>query len=1099
MADRVKIIDAEIKATQRLASVQKELDEAREKGDTAAITRLEKLENKISAFIKKADGIKNSVNEIDSLSSSISLSTRSSDSLSSALTGVLRQVKALSRVQIDISSNETEAQFIENITDAAKEILNAQSNMLSLTDATAQEQAEAKAELDFYSAAFSSYVKDNKELLKTNSQINSLVQDLSTNINKASTALNSTIGLTEAELVAYKDLTAEADAFGARLKGIAAMIGASLKKPMVLAGLAVVGVGKALGKWGESVRSFGGYVDSAQISTFLLGAAFDDAEDVAKGLAEEMGGLKDVTLATQLNTNLMALNMGISGKEAAQVVGSFARLNNMSAETAADMAATTKSMAKAAGVPVDAVMKDVAANSEAFAEYGKDGGTNIAKAAVSAAKLGVSMSALTKVTDSLLDFETSINNEMELGAMLGKNINLDRARALAYEGNIGGAVKETLASLGGIEEFNKMDIFQKRKAAELLGLSVDEFQKMAANSEKLNDDGTIQLSTFDTLLESATAIATGPLASMVSTLGTGITLAGQLGTGFQAIGGPLKNMAGSVWDWVSGLIKGKAVQATMEASTTGADVLTKAASTIAPENIISSSATSAAETAAASAETSIASTIQEKAGEKIEGVVDDKIGAVTSPEGVEEATESVNKDKSMGDKLKDLSKGLKSMGNTQVLFGALNLIPTGLGFLAMLPGIPSLFLLSKMDISGVGKGLENLAKGMKKMADGAVFVGALALVVAAGAFAIMTVGAIGMAAIALLGAPAGAGLIALGKGLKSFGNNALKGVAVLGLLTAVIGLSAIAFQQFAAVDFEKVMYGGIALAAFAVGVSILGKYADKIIAGSLAITTLGIALIPFTYAMSLFAGVDFESVTYGGIALAAFAVGASVIGKFSDKIIAGSLALAALGIALIPFTYAMSLLVGLDMGSVIAAAAGLAIFGAAVFGLGALMMTGAGAFVFGAGILALLALGAALVVLGAGLNLVGSGFSAIASGLPAIIDQISALSTIDFLPILGLAGALTTLSIALAAVAATGMMALPALLALGLIAGATAAVVGGGGDNENQKMDELIGEIKGLRADMAAGKIGINMDGAKVTARISGHVDKIGGNSYAKV
>jgi hypothetical protein len=417
----------------------------------------------------------------------------------------------------------------------------------------------------------------------------------------------------------------------------------------------------------------------------------------------------------------------------------------------------------------------------------------------------------------------------------------------------------------------------------------------------------------------------------------------------------------------------------------------------------------------------------------------------------------------------------------------------------MLPGIPSLFLLSKMDISGVGKGLENLAKGMKKMADGAVFVGALALVVAAGAFAIMTVGAIGMAAIALLGAPAGAGLIALGKGLKSFGNNALKGVAVLGLLTAVIGLSAIAFQQFAAVDFEKVMYGGIALAAFAVGVSILGKYADKIIAGSLAITTLGIALIPFTYAMSLFAGVDFESVTYGGIALAAFAVGASVIGKFSDKIIAGSLALAALGIALIPFTYAMSLLVGLDMGSVIAAAAGLAIFGAAVFGLGALMMTGAGAFVFGAGILALLALGAALVVLGAGLNLVGSGFSAIASGLPAIIDQISALSTIDFLPILGLAGALTTLSIALAAVAATGMMALPALLALGLIAGATAAVVGGGGDNENQKMDELIGEIKGLRADMAAGKIGINMDGAKVTARISGHVDKIGGNSYAKV
>jgi len=97
---------------------------------------------------------------------------------------------------------------------------------------------------------------------------------------------------------------------------------------------------------------------------------------------------------------------------------------------------------------------------------------------------------------------------MELGAMLGKNINLDRARALAYEGNIGGAVKETLQSLGGIEAFNKMDIFQKRKAAELLGLSVDEFQKMAANSDKLNEDGSVQLSTFDSITESITAAAT---------------------------------------------------------------------------------------------------------------------------------------------------------------------------------------------------------------------------------------------------------------------------------------------------------------------------------------------------------------------------------------------------------------------------------------------------------------------------------------------------------------------------------------------------------------------------------------------------------------
>ena len=48
----------------------------------------------------------------------------------------------------------------------------------------------------------------------------------------------------------------------------------------------------------------------------------------------------------------MATNMGISGAEAANVVGSFARMNEGSAATAMDMAATTKAMGKAAGVPI---------------------------------------------------------------------------------------------------------------------------------------------------------------------------------------------------------------------------------------------------------------------------------------------------------------------------------------------------------------------------------------------------------------------------------------------------------------------------------------------------------------------------------------------------------------------------------------------------------------------------------------------------------------------------------------------------------------------------------------------------------------------------
>jgi hypothetical protein len=658
-------------------------------------------------------------------------------------------------------------------------------------------------------------------------------------------------------------------------------------------GAAIMGVGMGIDKWGKSVRSFGGYVDSAQISTFALGFAFEGAEEAAKGLSKEFGGLKDVSFKTQLDTNLMATNMGISGAEAANVVGSFARMNDGSASTAMDMAATTKAMGKAAGVPIDSLMKDVAGSTKAFAEYGKDGGINISKAAVAAAKMGVSMDSMTKVTDSLLDFETSINSEMELGAMMGKQLNLDRARGLAYEGNMTGAVKATLDELGGIEAFNKMDIFQKRKAAELLGLSVDEFQKMAANSDKLNDDGTVQLSKWDSIWETMTGIATGPLGKMVTGFGSSLIAVGQMGHGLSGLGINMGGIVKSSAEFVKNMVK-----------------------------------------AAAS---------------------------------------------------KVMGKGGPADSASQFAGGSFS------------------------------KGKELLAQ--RKGA--------------------------GVTPSTAATPAAGGGADQANKFGKIKAGDLIKGAAALLILAAALYVSAKAFQEFATVEWESVAKGLVGL--------------------------VGLAAIAY------------------------------VLGKAQGEMIKGAIAVALLGVALIPFAFAMSLIAGLDIGSVLAAAAGLVIFGGAVFALGALMFTGVGALVFGAGLLALTGLGIALIVLGTGLTMVGSGFSAISSSLPAIMEQISAVSQIDYMPILGLAGALSVLAFALAAVAVSGMLALPALMALGLVAGGAAMLFGGGeGGDKGDRTGELIDEIKGLRADLSSGKISVHMDGQKVTSRISSIVDKGSSNSYGK-
>jgi len=626
-------------------------------------------------------------------------------------------------------------------------------------------------------------------------------------------------------------------------------------------GSILIGAGFAADKLGKNIRSFGGFVDSAQLSTLGLSFLFKDAEETAKGLSKEFGGLKDITLQTQLNTNLIATNMGISGEEAASVVGSFARLNNNSADAAVNMAATTKSMAKAAGLPVDQLMKDVAGSTKAFAEYGKDGGINIAKAAVSAGKLGVNMDALTNVTDSLLDFETSINAELELGAMLGKNLNLDRARALAYEGDIGGAVKETLANLGGIDGFNKMDIFQKRKAAELLGISVEQLEKMAKNSDKLNRDGSVQLSKFDSMGETIKALVTGPFGGFLKGLGSGVIAVGQMGAGFSAMGLDVKKIAQKI--------------------------------------------------------------------------------------------------------------------------PLLNKLP------GLKPNASNITQPTAAPQSQAGP--SDQANKMSKVNANALIKGAVALLI----------------------------------------------------LSAALFVAAKAFQEFAEVTWDSVGMGLGALVGLAGVAFLLSKIKGKMIEGAIAVAILGAALIPFAYALNLMSAVNSDGLKAAGKALVAFT--------------------------------------------------------AAVFGLGLLMM-GPAAIVFGAGILALTALGAALVVFGAGLLMVGNGMSALTGALPSMVEQIAALSTINFLPIFGLAGALMALSVALAAVAVTGLLALPALLALGLVAGGAAGLMGGGSESgESVKMDELINEIKALRGDLLAGKIGVNMDGQKVTSKISTVVAKVGSNSYAKI
>ena len=135
-----------------------------------------------------------------------------------------------------------------------------------------------------------------------------------------------------------------------------------------------------------------------------------------------------------------------------------------------------------AGVSPALVMRDLAENAEFFAQFAKDGGSNLIGAGIAARKLGLNMSAVASISESLLDFESSIEKQLEASLLLGRQINLVRARQLALTGDQEGLMGEILKQVGGEAEFNRMNVIQRRALAESVGVNVEQVSRLVRNN-----------------------------------------------------------------------------------------------------------------------------------------------------------------------------------------------------------------------------------------------------------------------------------------------------------------------------------------------------------------------------------------------------------------------------------------------------------------------------------------------------------------------------------------------------------------------------------------------------------------------------------------
>jgi len=234
-----------------------------------------------------------------------------------------------------------------------------------------------------------------------------------------------------------------------------------------------------------------GAVEAAAMNVAFTGLAFagkafglesEDIKESFKAAKDNLGASRGEALGLSLNLAKVALQTGTTADQLTSVLSVMESVSSASREALLAQIEINRQLAGDAGVAPADVFRDIAENAEFFAQFAKSGSNNLVQAGIAARKLGLNMSSVVGITESLLDFETSIEKQMEASVLLGRNINLDKARQLALAGKQDQMMGEILKQVGGEAEFNKMNVIQRKALAESVGVNVEQLSRLVRNN-----------------------------------------------------------------------------------------------------------------------------------------------------------------------------------------------------------------------------------------------------------------------------------------------------------------------------------------------------------------------------------------------------------------------------------------------------------------------------------------------------------------------------------------------------------------------------------------------------------------------------------------
>jgi hypothetical protein len=318
----------------------------------------------------------------------------------------------------------------------------------------------------------------------------------------------------------------------------------------------VTGLQKQLGL--SRIASAGISFDFKQL-TYSTNDAFITSQKLYESFAafsEELGFAVDYSGQTLETFTTLNKRLGLATKEAAVLTTLLKLQGDNTEDQLGNLVKQIGAFNAINGTAFDTkqTLNEIASTSASIQVSLKLSAEDLATAVLESRKLGLNLEQVDKIADSLLQFETSITNELKAELLIGRDINLERARLLAINNDLEGVAKELADQNIGFFEFSNLNRIQQQAIAEAMGMSRDEMSKMLLNQQRqlmTNEEISSQLEgqelsnfkqlTFQESLNTAlekmrdifSTIAEGPLGVIVgffaNLLSNSIVLHGVLG------------------------------------------------------------------------------------------------------------------------------------------------------------------------------------------------------------------------------------------------------------------------------------------------------------------------------------------------------------------------------------------------------------------------------------------------------------------------------------------------------------------------------------------------------------------------------------------